>query len=155
MDFLQLKYFKTVAKLENITRAAEELHIAQPSLSKVISRLEDSVGVPLFDRIGRRIRINEFGRIFLNRVDRIFLELDEGKKEVSDLAKLKFRSITVGATSSRLLPTLIKKYLTKNPNTNFRLLQITRQKEIKKVLLMEILTLQYLFCQLIKGSLIV
>ena len=49
MELLQLKYFQTVARLEHMTKAAEELHIAQPSLSKTIARLEKDLGVPLFD----------------------------------------------------------------------------------------------------------
>ncbi|GMA57787.1 hypothetical protein GCM10025858_22900 [Alicyclobacillus sacchari] len=50
MELLQLEYFQTVARLQHMTKAAEELQIAQPSLSKTISRLEEDLGVPLFDR---------------------------------------------------------------------------------------------------------
>ena len=60
MDLLQLKYFQVVARLEHMTRASEELHISQPSLSKMISRLEKHLGVPLFDRHGKQIRLNRF-----------------------------------------------------------------------------------------------
>lgn len=56
MELLQLQYFRKVAELEHMTRAAEELRIAQPALSKTISRLEEDLGVPLFDRNGRQIR---------------------------------------------------------------------------------------------------
>ena len=62
-----------------MTRAAEELLIAQPALSQTIARLEDELGVPLFDRLGRRIRLNLFGKAFLERVERIFAELDQGQ----------------------------------------------------------------------------
>src|SRR5256886_1659607 len=86
MDLLQLHYFRTVARLEHMTRAAEELLIAQPALSQTIARLEDDLGVPLFDRLGRRIRLNLFGRAFLGRVERIFAELDQGQRELADLA---------------------------------------------------------------------
>lgn len=88
MDLLQLKYFQVVARLEHMTRAAEELHISQPSLSKMISRLEKHLGVPLFDRHGKQIRLNRFGKIFLNRVDRVFAELEEGQYELADLTGL-------------------------------------------------------------------
>lgn len=135
MDLLQLKYFQTVARLENVTQAAKELHIAQPSLSKTIARLEESVGVPLFERLGRHIRLNQFGKTFLRRVERSFTELENGQREVADLANLNRRSITVGATSSRLLPNLLKEYLTNHSDINFRLLQITRQPEIQERLM--------------------
>lgn len=135
MDLLQLKYFQVVARLENVTRAAEELHIAQPSLSKTIARLEESVGVPLFERIGKRIRLNQFGKIFLQRVERSFSELEDGQRELMDLAKLERGRVTVGTTSSRLLPDLLKEFLTQHPQINFQLLQITRHLEIQERLI--------------------
>lgn len=132
MELLQLKYFQVVARLENVTRAAEELHIAQPSLSTTIARLEKSVGVPLFERQGRRIRLNQFGNIFLRRVERSFNELEEGRREVVDLAGLERGSVAVGATTSRLSPNFFKEYLTQHPHIKFRLLQITRFLEIQE-----------------------
>lgn len=135
MDLLQLKYFQVVARLENITRAAEKLHIAQPSLSKTIARLEESLGVVLFERVGRRIKLNEFGKTFLRRVERSFLELENGQRELADLGKLQCRNVTVGASSSRLLPHLFKEYLTKNSEVNFRLRRIIKQQEMQKQLL--------------------
>lgn len=54
MELLQLKYFQTVARTEHMTKAAQELRIAQPALSVTIARLEEELGVPLFDRIGRQ-----------------------------------------------------------------------------------------------------
>jgi DNA-binding transcriptional LysR family regulator len=135
MNFNHLKYFQVVAHLENVTRAAEELHIAQPSLSKTISRLEESVGVPLFERQGKRIELNQFGKIFLRRVERSFNELTEGQREVTDLAGLERGRVTVGATTARLLPDLFKEYLTHHPHVKFRLFQITQQLEIQKQLM--------------------
>lgn len=135
MDLLQLKYFQVVARLENVTRAAEELHIAQSSLSKTIARLEESVGVPLFNRRGRRIELNQFGEIFLNRVKRSFSELEQGQRELADLAGLESGSVAVGATTSELLPDLFSKYLTHHPHVKIRLLQVTRPLEIPERLM--------------------
>lgn len=53
VELLQLHYFLKFAKLEHMTQAAQELRIAQPALSKTIARLEEDLGVPLFDRQGR------------------------------------------------------------------------------------------------------
>lgn len=78
MDFNQLTYFKTVAKYENITKAAKELHITQPNLSTSIAKLEDELGVRLFDRIKGRIILNVKGRRFLEYVERAFNELSNG-----------------------------------------------------------------------------
>lgn len=135
MELLQLKYFQVVAKLENMTRAAEELHIAQPSLSKTITRLEESIGVPLFDRQGRRIRLNQFGQTFLKRVERSFKELEEGQREVADLAGLEHGSVTVGAIIPQQLPHIFREYLKNYPHVKFRLLQVTQHLEIQELLM--------------------
>jgi len=123
MDLLQLKYFQVVAQLEHMTRAAEKLYIAQPSLSQSIARLEEELGVPLFDRQGRRIHLNQFGRAFLKRVERIFLELEEGKREVADMAGLERGSIALAVASTQPLPELLSGFLARYPRVRFRLFQ--------------------------------
>lgn len=123
MDLLQLKYFQVVAHLEHMTRAAEKLYIAQPSLSQSIAKLEEELGVPLFDRQGRRIHLNQFGRVFLKRVERIFLELEEGKREVTDMAGLDRGSIALAVASTQPLPELLSAFLERYPRVRFRLFQ--------------------------------
>ncbi|MFB7140757.1 LysR family transcriptional regulator [Gottfriedia sp. NPDC056225] len=120
MEFLQLKYFQKVAKLEHITKAAEELQIAQPSLSNTIARLENDIGVPLFDRQGRQIKLNRFGKIFLEQVNKSLMELEEGKRAVQDLAGLSKGSITFSSSISKILPEIIGGFLAKYPDVQFR-----------------------------------
>ncbi|ASS66927.1 MULTISPECIES: LysR family transcriptional regulator [unclassified Paenibacillus] len=120
MELLQLQYFQTVARLEHMTRAAEELKIAQPSLSKTISRLEDDLGVPLFDRQGRQLRLNSFGRAFLERVDKAFVELLEGRREIRQLAGLQEGSVTIAVSLPHLLPGLLGPFLTQFPLVRLR-----------------------------------
>lgn len=120
MEFLQLKYFQTVARLEHMTKAAEELRIAQPSLSKTIARLEEELGVPLFDRQGRKIKLNSFGKVFLERVQRAFHELSEGKREIKDLAGISQTSITLAVSIPRILPDLLGSFLSQYPHVRFQ-----------------------------------
>ncbi|GGA40171.1 LysR family transcriptional regulator [Paenibacillus physcomitrellae] len=120
MDFLQLQYFQTVARLEHMTKAAETLSIAQPSLSKSISRLEEELGVRLFDREGRTIKLNSMGKAFLQRVDRVFMELNEGRQEVQQLAGLQEGSITLAVTISKILPELLGSFLSEYPKVHLR-----------------------------------
>ena len=68
MKLLQLYYFKALAEREHLTATAAELYISPPSLSAAISRLETDLGVPLFDRVGRNIRLNDKGRQFYDHV---------------------------------------------------------------------------------------
>lgn len=83
MELNQLHYFQVVAKYQHMTRAAEELHISQSSLSKTIAMLENEVGTRLFDRIGRRIVLNSVGKQFLERIDRGLMEIDDAVREAA------------------------------------------------------------------------
>ncbi len=64
MELTQLDYFLTVARLEHMTMAARELRITQPALSHAISKLEHEIGVPLFERNGRNVQLNRYGKMF-------------------------------------------------------------------------------------------
>ncbi|WP_040207583.1 LysR family transcriptional regulator [Neobacillus jeddahensis] len=120
MELLQLQYFQTVARLEHMTKAAAELQIAQPSLSKTITRLEEDLGVPLFDRKNRQLQLNEFGKLFLQRVNRIILELNEGKRELVELADQGQTQITLAVSIPRVLPELLSSFLRQFPDIKFQ-----------------------------------
>ncbi|MCL1630686.1 LysR family transcriptional regulator [Sporolactobacillus sp. CPB3-1] len=126
MELLQLKYFQTVARMEHMTKAAQELSIAQPSLSQTIKRLEEEIGVPLFDRKGRRIKLNRYGRIFLEKAELAFSILQEGKQEVVDLAKLNEDSISMAVMRSPIVPDLLSRFRRLHPFVRFRVKQISR-----------------------------
>ena len=64
MDFSQLNYFRAAARHGNLTHAAEELYISQPGLSRYLSRLEEELGVPLFERRKGKITLNTYGQLF-------------------------------------------------------------------------------------------
>lgn len=93
MELNQLHYFVAVAKTENITKAAQELFITQPALSRVILRLETELGSPLFDRKGGRLTLNEHGKIFLSYVKPALDSINEGVHAVID--ELGSREITI------------------------------------------------------------
>ena len=71
MELNQIKQFRLIAGTESISEAAKLLFIAQPSLSQTLKRLEAKIGTPLFDRKGRKIVLNEAGKIFLKNCDEI------------------------------------------------------------------------------------
>ncbi len=120
MELLQLKYFQTVARLEHMTQAAEKLKIAQPSLSKTISRLEEDLGVPLFDRQGRHIKLNQYGRALLMRVDRIFTELSAARNELLDLHGLHQETVHLAVSIPTIVPELFSSFLTTHPSISFQ-----------------------------------
>ncbi|QCR32858.1 LysR substrate-binding domain-containing protein [Lysinibacillus sp. SGAir0095] len=85
MDFNSLQYFVLVAKYENMSRAAEVLHITQPALSKSISLLEENLGVTLFDRNGRSIKLNRYGRFFLERAESMLKDYEMAREDLLNL----------------------------------------------------------------------
>lgn len=74
-----------VARLEHFGQAARELAISQPALSRSISNLEEELGVTLFDRMGRSVYLNSFGRVFLERVEKGLTEIAMGVQEIQHL----------------------------------------------------------------------
>ncbi|ARZ65204.1 MULTISPECIES: LysR family transcriptional regulator [Bacillus] len=134
MELLQLKYFKTVARTEHITKAAQELHISQPALSVTISRLEEELGVPLFDRIGRKIQLNTFGKAFLKQVDTALEALEVGKRQVTDMAGLEHGSVFIATTTLNRVSELLTPFLALYPHINFRITQASTE-ELKVQLL--------------------
>lgn len=82
MELQHLRYFVDIARLESISRAAEHNHVAQPSMSRVVAQLEKEFGVPLFDRVGRKIRLNDCGRILLKAAEQSLSLLDAVQEEI-------------------------------------------------------------------------
>ena len=78
MDLLQLQYFRTIAQYENLTKAAQALFVSQPNLSTSLSRLEEDLGVKLFERRRGKIALTSNGKLFLTYVERVLGELDNG-----------------------------------------------------------------------------
>lgn len=85
MDTASLTAFLEVARAESFSQAAEHLHLTQPAISKRISGLEESLGVELFDRVGRRITLTEAGRALLPRAQQLLLELEDMRRMVANL----------------------------------------------------------------------
>lgn len=123
MELLQLRYFVQVARRQHITEAATELRVAQPSLSRSIARLEKELRVPLFERTGRRIRLNRFGEILLAHVDRALRELDDARLELADAAGEEVGGVAVAAETLRAVTDLVARFRAQAPGVRFRLYQ--------------------------------
>jgi DNA-binding transcriptional LysR family regulator len=130
VELLQLHYFRTVARWEHMTRAAQELRIAQPALSLTIKRLEEDVGVPLFDRQGGRIRLNAFGKTYLTKVEAALQLLEEAKQEVAELAGLEQGSIRLATSTLSRLSEPLREFLAVHPNVNMQITQASSMEEI-------------------------
>ena len=84
MEMHQLRYFAKVADLGNVTRAAEACHVSQPSLSQQIAKLERELGQPLFERLGRGVRLTDAGKMFRRYCDQILSLTEDARTRVAD-----------------------------------------------------------------------
>lgn len=115
-----------------MTEAAGVLHVTQSSLSKTIQRLEEDLGVSLFDRSGRKLRLNEFGRSFLQRVERALFELEEGKREIIDLTSADYGTLALAVNTAYMLPDILHRYREIRPQVQFHVQQLrTHEMEIR------------------------
>ena len=114
MNIDQLRYFVTLAKYENITKAAEELFISQPSLSMALQRLENDVGSKLFDRVGRNIKLNMQGQVLLTHATTILKELEAAKTRIAFLNRSTSQQVGIlvhpSISQSILIEQLLKNF---------------------------------------------
>ncbi|KQL52730.1 transcriptional regulator [Heyndrickxia shackletonii] len=96
MEFRQLEYFAAVCKELHFTRAAENLCTTQSNLSQQIKFLENELGMPLFDRIGKRIALTEAGKILLEQSEIIFDRIDYIKGAITDLKRMEGGMLDIG-----------------------------------------------------------
>ena len=122
MELLQLQYFRELARNGHLSRTAEALHIAQPSLSQTIKRLESEVGIPLFDRVCNRIVLNDSGRIFLKYTDQIFAALDHAALELEEIQGREEKTVTLYICSaSMFLPEIVRLIQQADPEIRLRI----------------------------------
>lgn len=126
MELHQLQYFKTVAALQNMTKAAQVLAVSQPALSRSISKLEEELGVPLFLRQGKGIRINRYGRLLLQYVDRALGEIEAGRRVLGELQQPNKGTVAISFLQSlgaHTVPDLLSKFRLEYPDVGFKLYQ--------------------------------
>ncbi len=120
MELLQLQYFKTIAECQHITKAANKLMISQPSLSNTLSRIEAELGVQLFDRQGRNIVLNQYGKIVLEHAHNILRELDNIRTEIDAMQQRQEKVITIASTDSMYLREWLPAFIRANPDLTIR-----------------------------------
>ncbi|MQY26605.1 LysR family transcriptional regulator [Nocardia aurantia] len=106
----ELHWFTTLAELEHVGAAADRLHVSQPTLSRMLARLERRLAVRLFDRHGKRLALNEFGRVYYEHARRARAELEAADRALADLANPArgvVRLSFLHSVGARLVPQLI------------------------------------------------
>jgi DNA-binding transcriptional LysR family regulator len=136
MDWHQLHYFQTLASIGSVTKAADELVLSQSALSRSISRLEDELGVPLFERKSRGVALNRYGEIFLKHANRALREIEDAKKEIGNLIDPFHGTIFLGfiqPLGSSFIPDLIESVQKQQPGIQFQLTQDTTKGILSQI----------------------
>ncbi|MEL7604171.1 MAG: LysR family transcriptional regulator [Bacillota bacterium] len=116
MTAKQLLFFKRTVELGNMTRAAEELLVSQPFLSRVIAGLEEELGVELFDRRWRKLALNAYGQALYRHVVNIFNEAEDAVKEIQDLKREQAATLKLVTNVSTYMCGLLRLLADSNPD---------------------------------------
>jgi LysR family transcriptional regulator, hydrogen peroxide-inducible genes activator len=128
MEVHQLRYVCAIADTGNFSRAAERCKVAQPSLSQQVQKLEDDLGVKLFDRLGRSIRLTEAGRAFIPRARAILEQMDAARTSAADKNADLRGSVTVGViptVAPYRMPGYAASFAKKFPDAKLRIIEDT------------------------------
>lgn len=123
MTLQQLHYFRVLAKVQHYTKAADILHIAQPSLSYSISQLESELSIKLFEKQGKQVRLSYPGEKFLEYVEKSLEILEDGTMMLKTLSDTEKGEVTLGyiySISSKFIPEMIKKFYEKDSNKHIK-----------------------------------
>ena len=118
LNLHRLRVFHAVARRESYSRAAEDLHISQPAVSRHVLDLEEELGAKLFHRLGRRIVLTEAGRLMADYAQRIFILADEARRALDELEGLERGRLKLGASSTPgnyLLPRALAAFQARYP----------------------------------------
>jgi DNA-binding transcriptional LysR family regulator len=122
----ELRWFLALAETEHVTSAANRLYLTQPTLSRALARLERELGTALFDRDGRRLRLNQYGRILREHATRALAEVDTARHRIealtdpdTGLVRLSF----LHSLGTWLVPDLVREYRAHAPRVRFALSQ--------------------------------
>ncbi len=133
MELRHLRYFVTVASEGNFTRAAERLAIAQPPLSRQIRDLERELGVELFDRGCRPIRLTEAGRLFYAQSAQILAGVDQAVRSVRQFTTAPQRRFVIGVVGSIMhgaLPDMIRRFRDSVTDWDVELIELTTVEQV-------------------------
>jgi len=137
VDLSTLRQFLVVARLEHLSRAADELRVAQPSLSRTIARLESELGAPLFDRAGR-LRLNDAGKLFRGYVERSLGELEAGRRAVAEATSEGFGTVRLASETFLTLIGPLAAFKRAHPDVEVELHQLPADGMARALLAQEV-----------------
>jgi len=127
VELRDLQFFCLTAEMEHVSNAAEKLGVAQPFLSKILGQVEADAGVKLFDKTGRRVRLNEFGEIFYEHAKKVLAEVDVLRTEIDFAIKNRQHTITMICNTEGYVSELFVEFQKLNPSYSLRVIHVPRE----------------------------
>jgi DNA-binding transcriptional LysR family regulator len=133
ITFRQLKIFEAVARHLSFTRASRELHLTQPAVSMQVKQLEHAIGLPLFEQLGKKVFLTEFGQEFRRYAAAISAQLDELDQVVDEMKGLKRGRLTiaVATTANYFVPRLLATFIRRHGDVTVSL-EVTNREQLLK-----------------------
>lgn len=131
MNLLHLEYFREAARSEHVQKTGERLHVSPSAVSSGIRSLEQELGVNLFDRVGRNMKLNEYGKIFLPYVEEMFSSLHNGVNAVQAARHQKRVSFTI--SDAALYIDLVSRFSEAYPEIRIRQINQTPDRQGKLI----------------------
>ncbi|PFG55263.1 LysR family transcriptional regulator [Vibrio sp. ES.051] len=137
MILRHIKYFLAVAEHGSFTQASASMYVSQPALSQQIKQLEENLGVVLFDRSGRKIRLTDAGEVYARYARRSLQDLEEGLRAIHDVADLSRGNLRIAITptfSTYFIGPLIKAFHKRYPHITLSVDEVSQEKMEEKLL---------------------
>jgi len=133
ITFRQLKIFEAVARHLSFTRASRELHLTQPAVSMQVKQLENAIGLPLFEQLGKKVYLTEFGQEFRRYAVAISTQLEELDQVVDEMKGLKRGRLTiaVATTANYFVPRLLATFIQRHGDVTVSL-EVTNREQLLK-----------------------
>lgn len=136
LNLNHLEYFIKIVEKNSFTEVAKEVYITQPALSKAMANLENELGIKLFDKIGRGIKITAEGRVFYTHIKSGLEEIKKAKYEIEKMKKINEKRLKIAITPNigiKFISDPIGEFLNKNNDTKIELMQLEYEKMVEKV----------------------
>ena len=134
MELFQLRYFLKVVELGNFTRAAEASSVSQPALSQAIQKLEDELGQPVFERLGRHVELTDAGQMLLPRATQAVQLVDEARASITDDGESGLiRVSAIPTIAPYLLPSVLGEFASQLPQVHFEVQEEVTDQVVKRL----------------------
>ncbi|NOS76873.1 MAG: transcriptional regulator CynR [Nitrospira sp.] len=136
MELRHIRYFLAVADALHFTKAADRMHVSQPALSAQIKQLEQEVGVPLFDRLGRSVQLTRAGAIFREHATNVLRELETAQSAIAEAEGLHRGALTIGVlqtVNAYVMPEVVTRFVARYSHIAIKLEELSGQDIERRV----------------------